>query len=143
MIRTAEMSFGGMNFYWLFLGSLAVWRLTHLLNAEDGPWDIFVIFRRWVGTGLWGRLLDCFYCLSVWISIPVSIYLGQSWKERLLLCPALSGAAILLERIGNRKPTADAAVGALTTQYFEVAEETNDVLLREQAREVKDAGRVH
>lgn len=46
--------------------------------------------------------MDCFYCLSLWIALPFGILLGETWKERLLLWLALSGAAILLER-GNSK----------------------------------------
>jgi len=26
------------HFYWLIVGILVVWRLSHLLHAEDGPW---------------------------------------------------------------------------------------------------------
>ena len=61
----------GVKFYWLILGVLTVWRITHFLQAEDGPWDIVIRLRRFVGEGLWGRLLDCFYCLSVWIAAPI------------------------------------------------------------------------
>jgi hypothetical protein len=53
-----------MYFYRLLLGILAVWRITHLLNAEDGPWEVVVRLRRIAGEGFWGQLLDCFYCLS-------------------------------------------------------------------------------
>lgn len=86
----------------LILGVLAVWRITHLLNAEDGPGRIFAKFRRMAGEGFWGELLDCFYCLSLWIAAPMAYFLGTSWGERLLLWPALSGAAILLERSTSR-----------------------------------------
>lgn len=87
------------NFYGLVLGILAVWRLTHLLNAEDGPLDVFVRLRQRVGDGFFGQLLDCFYCLSIWIAAPIALWVGHGWGERLLLIPALSGAAILLERL--------------------------------------------
>jgi hypothetical protein len=87
-----------MRFYWLALGVLAVWRITHLLQAEDGPWNLFVRFRGLFGQGGFGALLDCFYCLSLWIAIPFAVWIGESWKERILLWPALSAAAILLER---------------------------------------------
>ncbi len=95
-----------MSFYWLALGVLTVWRITHLLQAEDGPWDLVVRFRRLVGDGFWGKLLDCFYCLSLWIAAPFAWLLGGSLTERLLLWPALSGAAILLERLTERDPPA-------------------------------------
>jgi hypothetical protein len=77
---------------------LAVWRITHLLWAEDGPGDIFVRLRRLAGSGFFGRLLDCFYCLSLWVSIPFAWALGGTWVDRALLWFSLSGGAILLER---------------------------------------------
>lgn len=88
-----------MKWYGLVLGVLGVWRITHLLQAEDGPFDMIVRLRRAVGTGFWGNLLDCFYCLSLWIAAPFAALLGAGIAEKLLLWPALSGAAILLERI--------------------------------------------
>ena len=88
-----------MRFYWFVLESLAVWRVTHLLHAEDGPWDLSVRLRRSLGQGFWGKLVDCFYCASLWVAAPFALLLGEGWKERLLLWPALSGAASLLERL--------------------------------------------
>jgi hypothetical protein len=92
-----------MSFYWLLLAVLGVWRITHLLQAEDGPWDLVVRLRRQAGDSFWGKLLDCFYCLSLWIALPFAVVLGAGWKERVLLWPALSAAAILLERITGLK----------------------------------------
>jgi hypothetical protein len=91
-----------MKFYWLVLEILCVWRLTHLLHAEDGPWSLLLRLRRAVGNGFWGGLLDCFYCLSLWIAAPFALLLGQGWRERLLLWLASSGGAILLERSTTR-----------------------------------------
>lgn len=88
-----------MAFYGLTLGILSVWRITHLLYGEDGPADVFVRLRRLAGRSLFGQLLDCFYCLSVWIAVPFALWLGGRWQERLLLVPALSAGAILLERL--------------------------------------------
>ena len=87
-----------MRYYWLILGILAVWRIAHLFYAEDGPWDVFVKLRILAGTGVWGGLLDCFYCLSLWVSLPLSLWLGETWKDTALMFPALSAGAILLER---------------------------------------------
>lgn len=86
----------------LLVGVLAVWRITHLLWAEDGPGDIFVRLRRLVGDGFFGRLLDCFYCLSLWIALPFAWVLGGTWIDRGLLWFSLSGGAILLERATAR-----------------------------------------
>lgn len=95
-----------MSLYWFPLGVLAVWRVTHLLNAEDGPWGLVVRMRRWAGTGIFGSLMDCFQCLSLWVAIPFTFLLGGGWKECLLLWLALSAGAILAERLTSRGPAA-------------------------------------
>ena len=99
-----------IRFYRLALGLLSVWRITHLLVGEDGPGDAFVRLRRQAGKGFWGELLDCFYCLSVWVAAPFAWLLGQGWKERLLLVPALSAGAILIERLTSREHNERAAL---------------------------------
>ena len=92
-----------MRWYWFTLGALAVWRIAHLLNAEDGPWDALTRLRRAAGAGVWGSLLDCFYCLTFWISLPFAYVLGSTWKERIVLWLALSGAASLLQQATSRQ----------------------------------------
>ena len=89
----------GLQFYWLVLGVLSVWRVTHLLNAEDGPWNLVVRLRVRAGTGFWAGLLDCFNCLSLWIAAPVAYLIGSGLRERFFLWLALSAAAILLQRV--------------------------------------------
>lgn len=91
-----------MRFYELLLGILSVWRITHLLQAEDGPWDSVVHLRQKAGDGFYGQLLDCFYCLSVWVAAPLALLLGDGKSKRILLWPALSAGAILLERVTDR-----------------------------------------
>ena len=81
---------------------LAVWRVTHLLVGEDGPWDVFKRIRN-VGKALGlERLLFCFYCASVWVAVPFAVLVTREWRALALLIPALSGGAILLERITSR-----------------------------------------
>jgi hypothetical protein len=93
-----------MRFYWLVLCVLAVWRITHLCVAEDGPWDVLIRLRSALGFGFWGKLVNCFYCLSLWVAAPIAVWQGTSWQERFLLWPALSAGAILLERATMAKP---------------------------------------
>lgn len=88
-----------MHFYWLMLGVLAVWRITHFFNAEDGPFNVGVRLRRMMGSSVFGDLLDCFYCLSVWVAIAFALWIGSDWKEISLLWLAFSGGASLLERL--------------------------------------------
>ncbi len=106
-----------MHFYQFWLGVLSVWRITHLLNAEDGPWDSVVHLRRMAGMGFWGNLLDCFYCLSVWTAAPFALHLGKKSSQRILLLPALSAGAILLERVTNH------GFGESPAQFFEESED--------------------
>jgi hypothetical protein len=95
-----------MSLGWFPIAVLGVWRITHLLVAEDGPADILVKLRAALGNGFWGTLLDCFYCASLWVALPFAFTLGASWLERLLLWPALSGGAILVERLTRRSAPA-------------------------------------
>jgi hypothetical protein len=90
-----------MTFYRFILGLLTVWRITHLLQAEDGPWDVVIRLRQAVGNSFYGKLLDCFYCLSLWVAAPLAFLLGKSWWERALLWPSLSACASLLEQATN------------------------------------------
>jgi hypothetical protein len=107
------------------LGATATWRITHLLIVEDGPWQAFARMRKAVAAGAVRGLLDCFYCLSLWVAIPFSVLLGHSTTDRFLLWPALSGAAILLDKLATRLG------GAAPPIHFEEGED-NDELLREE-----------
>jgi Protein of unknown function (DUF1360) len=81
---------------------LAVWRVTHLTQAEDGPFDIIFKLRKLAGNSFFGHLMDCFYCFSIWVALAPGLYFGRGWIEKILLWFALSGGAILLEKITNR-----------------------------------------
>jgi hypothetical protein len=80
------------------LASLATWRITHLLAEEDGPADVVVRVRMRAGDGRPGRLMDCFYCLSVWTATPFALAVSRRRRETPMTLLALSGAACLLER---------------------------------------------
>ena len=47
-----------MNFYWLILGVLTVWRISYLLASESGPWNTLELFRHQLGNGFWRELLN-------------------------------------------------------------------------------------
>jgi len=89
------------DFYGLALGVLGVWRITHLLQAEDGPWDVVLRLRRAAGNGMLGAMLDCFGCLSLWVAIVFAALLAHGVLHGMLLCPALSGGAMLLQRLSQ------------------------------------------
>ena len=114
-----------MSLGWFAIAVLGVWRVTHLLVAEDGPGDLVVRFRAAAGEGFWGALLDCVYCASVWIAVPFAIGIGNTWGERALCWPALSAAAILIERMTSR----DSPAPALYVEHTDALED-HHVLLR-------------
>jgi hypothetical protein len=87
-----------MSLVELILGVLAGWRVTHLLHAEDGPGRVLARWRRNLPAGFWSELMDCFYCLSLWISLPIALVLAGGWRARVLAWLAVSGGAILLQR---------------------------------------------
>jgi hypothetical protein len=92
--------------------TLATWRITHLLGKEDGPFDVIYLVRKKAGAGFFGSLLDCFYCVSVWVAFPFALWQGNNWWQKLLWWWALSGAACLLEQAttlskNNKEDTPD------------------------------------
>jgi hypothetical protein len=85
------------------LCALAIWRLTHIIVAEDGPWDVVVRVRARLGDSVAGRAMDCFYCLSLWIAIPFTFAVAAHLLSWIISWLSLSAAASLLEQATNPK----------------------------------------
>jgi hypothetical protein len=87
--------------FWLrlLLAILACWRISHLLAAEDGPAGLIARFRVWIGNHLIGQMLDCFLCMSVWVSLPLAFFVTRALPDVLVVWWAVSGGACLLERL--------------------------------------------
>jgi hypothetical protein len=83
------------------LAVLATWRVAHLLAREDGPADLVARLRAHAGGGPFGKLMDCFYCLSFWVAAPFALVITRRPLDLLLTWLALSGAACLVERVGQ------------------------------------------
>ena len=82
---------------WWVLGMLAVWRATHFLNVEHGPWGAAERLRAAAPRLGLGEALACFYCLSLWIAAPAALVLAESWPARAVGWLALSAGAVLIE----------------------------------------------
>lgn len=97
--------------------SLATWRITAFLVLEDGPWGIFVKFRRWVGVEVdingnqvgmnaFAEMIACIWCTSVWVGLIAFIawYFMPRAVMTLSVPFALSGGAIVVQEFlnGNR-----------------------------------------
>ena len=91
-----------MDTGWFLIGSLVVWRVTHLLSKEDGPFEVMFWIRKKAGAGFFGNLLDCFYCLSIWVAIPFAIWIGNGYKQVILLSLGFSGLACVIEKFATR-----------------------------------------
>ena len=81
---------------------LAIWRISHLFSQEDGPFDLVIKFRKLFGQSFFGNLLDCFYCLSIWVSVPFAFFLANQWIQGIIIWLALSGAACLLFKLTEK-----------------------------------------
>jgi hypothetical protein len=104
-----------MSFWELFVVAvLATWRVTHLLASEDGPADIIVRFRSLLGRSIFGQLMDCFNCLSLWIAAPAALFVTRKPLDWLMTWLAVSGAACLLDRLVK-----DQVAISMTTQPTE------------------------
>jgi Protein of unknown function (DUF1360) len=82
----------------LTVAVLATWRVAHLIAHEDGPFDLIVWLRRRAGMSVVGRLMDCPYCLSLWLAAPLAVLLAGSASAWVVAWLAISGGASLLER---------------------------------------------
>jgi hypothetical protein len=82
--------------------AIVVWRLTHLISSEDGPFNLIIKARKIAGTTFLGTLMDCFYCLSIWIGLLCACLISKCWQEIVLLTLYYSGASILLEKLTNK-----------------------------------------
>jgi Protein of unknown function (DUF1360) len=122
-----------MNEWLRFLtAALATWRVTHLIVYEDGPWDVIARLRRRAGSGFFGKLMDCFYCSSLWVAAAAALAVAPDPKDWPLLWLALSGAVCLLQRI-DQQPVVVERLG-------ENQGETEDALLRTESGEGAGGG---
>ncbi len=69
--------------------SLAIGRL-HLLASKDGPLNPIAALCSKFNASLLNRLMDCFYCVCFWFSLPLSIWLTSGWIGVLLHWQAIS-----------------------------------------------------
>ena len=119
---------------WFVVGVLGVWRVSHLVTAEDGPWGMFATARGWAGHGVLGQLVDCFHCTSLWVSAVWVLAVPLPWTARVATALALSGGAILLERATTGRTARDEApqAHAPAAAYVEgeLQQEAGDGVLR-------------
>lgn len=105
----------------IILISITNWRISNLIQYEDGPFDIFTKFRELIGLtkvedlplneqllypndefvhdgNFFAKLLECIWCLSVWVGFGLSFYLGitKIIKKPLILIYTFVSSAITI-----------------------------------------------
>ena len=98
--------------FWFFICTLFIWRLTHMLQEEQGPADIVAKFRNvivdkdgdiWANPdSKWAQGFLCFYCLSVWVALVPAIFLANNFAEFLAYILALSAGAIFVDKLHKK-----------------------------------------
>jgi len=121
----------------------ATWRISHLLAREDGPGDVLARLHARAGSGFFGELLVCFHCLSLWVAAPLAFFVAERPLDLLFVWLALSGAACLLERVGQQpvviQPTPPELDSYTRAESPQVAEgDRNDGMLRAEASGAPD-----
>lgn len=88
-----------MSPFEFIVAGLAVWRVSHLFSLEDGPFDLVFRLRKAAGEGFFGKLLDCFYCTSIWAAVVPGWYFAAGDGLMFALYTlALSGFACILQQ---------------------------------------------
>ena len=89
-----------MDIGWaLLISILATWRLCHLVASEDGPFDAIARMRRLAGDGVFGHLMDCQWCLSLWFAIPFAVWMARDMQSGAVLWLAISAGSCLIGQV--------------------------------------------
>lgn len=113
----------------VLLISIANWRISNMVQYEDGPFDIFIKFRNLIGLtkvedlplneqllypedefvhdgNFFAKLVECIWCLSIWVGFGLSLYLGLTKiikKPWILIYTFVSSAITILIATKLRK----------------------------------------
>lgn len=88
----------------------ATWRVTHLFMWEVGPWKVLTRLRALTGVQHHedlpiaypdGNVFECFWCLSIWVSLVLSVVaFTVAWP---LLVPLAASAVAIKVQLHNGK----------------------------------------
>ena len=87
------------NWLWLLLSIFTVWRITTLICYEAGPFNIISKLRLLLYKIKLGRLIDCFHCAAVWISIITVILIYPLSGITVILIFGIAGAVSIIEKV--------------------------------------------
>ena len=85
------------------LASFAVYRLSRMITDEEGPFMVFTKLRGLAKPDTWvGRGLECIMCVSVWVALPIALWIDPSpnwWLTWL----ALSGVTVVIKKWEHKR----------------------------------------
>lgn len=91
------------------LAVLASWRIARMIIEDNGPFNIFGRFRDKIGVeglptpGSLADLMGCYYCLSMYTSIPFAAWLSNDIPSFFVYWLAVSAGAaginVIMKRI--------------------------------------------
>lgn len=87
------------NWFWLIVSILIVWRITYLICFDSGPFDIMLKIRKVLYRLRAGKLIECFHCTSIWISILVVLAIYEINASTVFLIIGIAGGASIIEKI--------------------------------------------
>lgn len=97
-----------MDFLRLAVASLAVYRIAHMLAREDGPFDLFNLWREWIGQRNWiGRGFHCVLCISFWLSLLAMawvMFCRNVFLDALMIWLSIAGLVLIFHQLeGGRE----------------------------------------
>jgi hypothetical protein len=95
----------------ILLAILACYRVSELIAIDDGPYKVFSRLRqglgrraaleqRWNKEGVWSNLAElvqCPYCIGVWVAALFALLLAGDVKEFLLMWLGIAGGQSVLQ----------------------------------------------
>jgi hypothetical protein len=85
----------------LVIATLAVYRISHLITLEEGPFGVVAWLRGQIDANQFhwtGRGVRCVLCVSFWLAGLLALWLGWSWLDWL----GIAGGVALAHRAVNR-----------------------------------------
>ncbi len=79
------------------VATLAVYRVSHIITREDGPFDLFMRLRSWIGLpsrNWFAKGFNCILCVSFWLAFGLAALLGWAWWMGL----GIAGGVQLIDR---------------------------------------------
>jgi hypothetical protein len=82
----------------LSASALAIRRVLRLLPGVNGPWNLTTRLRDRFGATMPGQWMNCFYCMSLWIALPLAVLTSNGWLGIVVHWLAPPGAACMQEK---------------------------------------------